>query len=134
MGARLEEFLDDESELALSQVEVAVVVREAQRALVPEWPEVPAPTTPPPPPEPAPIPVVEFPRISWPPPVIKRLERLKIDRSPPPIVGETCPCCRQRPLHHRTVLWPNGVRPEGGPEGAWYCDWCRQYYVYVVVT
>lgn len=114
MGARLSDFLNADSIGALEQVRA---VAPAQRKEI----RPPPPQTPP---------LVYFPTT---PPNGLRLERLKIDRvHVSHRVGSPCPCCT-RPLKYQTVIWPGGDRPPGGPESAWFCGWCRQYYVYMEV-
>lgn len=113
MGARLEEFLNEESIVALQRVRA---VAPPQRREI----------RPPPVVQKGP-PLVHFPTMV---PNGLRLERLKIDRAH--VIhraGAPCPCC-MRPLKYQTVAWPGGDRPPDAPEAAWFCGWCRQYYVY----
>lgn len=127
MSAPLQEFLSVESDLELERVEVAIAVREAERAL--DAVAFPVPIE-----APAPPPVVAFPTPVLIAPQPRQLVRLKIDRANvTPTIGEPCPCCG-RPLKYATVAWPGGMRPEGRPESAWFCSWCRQYYVYSYIT
>ena len=124
MNARLEEFLDEDSAMALAEASVAVDVREADRAAV-------AVIFPGPAPEPMTAPpVVQFPDVPAAEPRRRRLERLQIDyvhvaRK----TGEPCPTCA-RPLRFATVVYPDGVRPLAMPESGWRCEFCRQYYMY----
>jgi len=128
VSAPLQEFLSVESDLELERIEVAIAVREAERAL--DAVEFPGPVE-----APAPPPLVEFPApapIRTPLP--RQLVRLKIDYvNITPTIGEPCPCCG-RPLKYSTVTWPGGLRPAGDPESAWFCSWCRQFYVYSYST
>jgi hypothetical protein len=123
VSARLEEFLSIESEIALDQVLTDVVTRAAQRVLevsiypapAPE-PMTVAPTTP--------VPVAAAPHKTG------KLVRLKIDREHVEhLAGEMCPGCGTQRLVRAIVLWPGGKRPMGGADVAWWCKWCRQYYV-----
>jgi hypothetical protein len=131
--APLIEFLSPASFVELQRAGIEVRAREeqllaVQRLYAVEFPGPIAPPAPPPP-------IVLFPATPPLPPMKQVLVRLKIDRvnfkKRPP--GEPCPCCA-RPLIYTTIAWPGGERPEGKPESAWFCSWCRQSYVYTYVT
>ena len=123
MSAPLQEFLSEDSRNALLLIDMAIGADEQLRhhiAVIYPGP-MPEPMTLPPP---VPQPVVVAPHKNG------KLVRLKIDREHVEhLAGDMCPGCDTQRLVRAIVLWPGGKRPAGGVDVAWWCKWCRQYYV-----
>jgi hypothetical protein len=126
-GARLEEFLSEESALALFLADVVPdrpAVGASGAAVSSVW--VPGiavfPSAPSAPFCPAPTNGERH-----------HLSLLRIDHGAEIVVGDPCPSCGTV-LYYCTVVWPGGRRPPGAPEAAWSCRRCREYYTYELVA